>query len=392
VRRLFPSARLLLGGVHAQALAEAELTASPFDAVVYGEGEDTLREILAGRAWAEVAGLGYRDDGGWRRNRDRPAIGDLDTLSLPAYDLFNLAAYDRRHRLWKGRRIAMLESSRGCPFGCSFCSSRSVFGSRWRAKSAARVLAEIERFLDLGFDEIHFQDDGFTTDLRRAKAIVERILTCGRRFPWELFNGIRIDRADEEFFALAAKAGCYRIRFGLESGDQKVLDAIGKGFALAQVREVFRLARRHGIETIALFMLALPEETRASADATRQFAVNLPCDFARLSVTVPYPGSPLHARWKNEGRLPAENWDDYYFHHTGELLFRHPHLTNGDVRTLYTQFYRRFYSRPRYLAERLALGFRRGTLWRDFAYFVEKFVVGPWLRRGRGAARTAARG
>lgn len=374
-RRLLPEARTILGGIHAQVVTDEELAGLPFDAVAMGEGEQTLLEILAERPLAEVTGLRFREGDTVRRTPPRPLLEDLDRLSFPAYELFDLRRYRRKQWLWKKGRIAMVESSRGCPFQCAFCGGGVIFGRRWRAKSPRRVVGEIAHLLDLGFEEIHFQDDGFTTDLARAKEICRLILSSGRRFPWELYNGIRADRADEEFMSLAARAGCYRLRFGVESGDEEVLRGIGKNYPLAQVRDVYRWARKYEIETIALFMLGLPGETTATMAATTRFALELPCDFARVSITIPTPGSPLFRQWREEGRILSDDWNDYHFHHTGRLLFRHPTLKAAQVQAEYKRFYRRFYLRPRYWREQLRIGLRRGTLWRDFLYFARKFHV-----------------
>jgi len=377
-RQVLPDALFLLGGVHAQVVSEDELHASPFDALVLGEGEQTLKEILAGRPLEQIDGLLVRRGSDIIRTGRRELAADLDELGFPAYELFDLRRYARASELWKSKRVVMLETSRGCPFHCSFCTSHLVFGDRWRAKSASRVMAEIHRFLDLGFEEIHIQDDGFTTDLTRAKEICRRILTCGRRFPWELYNGIRADLADEEFIELAARSGCYRIRFGIESGSQEVLNANCKRLRLDQVPRVFAWARKYGMETAALFILGLPEETPATMEATTEFALGLPCDFARVSVLSPYPGSAIYERWKSEGRILAENWDDYHFHSVGKLVYRHPQLSGEEIQRAYRRFYRRFYLRPSYLFERVRLGLRRGTMWRDIRYFGVKFL---WDRR-----------
>ncbi len=368
-----PEAKILLGGIHAQFASDATFAASSFDAVVLGEGENTLREILSGRPLARIAGLSYRRDKKFVRTPPRELVGNIDELPQPAFELYDLSQYARREWLWRSVPIAMLESSRGCPFDCSFCSSRLVFGRHWRPKSAPRVVAEMLRCLDLGFREIHFQDDGFTTDLERAKEICRLILSSGRRFPWELYNGIRADRADEEFLALAARAGCYRLRCGIESGDPLVLKGVGKNLDLDQVRRVYRLARKYNIETIALFMFGLPGETLASMEATTRLALELACDFARVSIMIPTPGSRNYSEWQAEGRIESTNWDDYHFHHN-RLLFRHPTLTEEEIKRAYRNFYRRFYFRASYLYRRVELGLRRGTLWRDAAYFIQKFV------------------
>jgi radical SAM superfamily enzyme YgiQ (UPF0313 family) len=151
---------------------------------------------------------------------------------------------------------------------------------------------------------------------------------------------------------------------------------------LDRVVRVFAWARRHGIETAALFIFGLPEETLASMEATTDFAVNLGCDFARVSLFAPFPGSAIYERWSREGRILTSNWAECHFHSTGRLVYRHPQLSEEAIRRAYGRFYRRFYGRPRYLIERVRLGFRRGTVWRDLRYFGVKFVWNRLVERG----------
>lgn len=374
-REILPQTLLILGGVHAQNLTEEDLRPTPFDLVVFGEGERTLQEILSGRPLREITGIFFRDGSTFVRNEPRPLVANLDELNSPAYSLFDLDRYEQKNLLWKSKRIAMVESSRGCPFSCFYCTSRLVFGQSFRAKSPRRMVEEICQLLDLGFTEIHFQDDGFTTDLARAKDICTGILATGRQFPWELYNGIRVDRVDDEFLRLARKAGCYRIRFGVESGNQSVLDQAGKTLRLDVVKEVFAMARRHDIETIALFMIGLPMDTLETIDDTIRFANDLPCDFARISIAIPFPGSPFYEELQRRGLILSNNCDEYHFHGTGKLLFRHPQLSDTEIFSCYRRFYRKFYFRPSYMWNRFILGIRRGTLLRDIRYFICKFLL-----------------
>lgn len=374
-RQLTPHSLILLGGVHAQNLSVETLADTPFDILIHGEGEITLQEILSGRDLSEISGISYRDRSGFVRNPQRNLIANLDELNYPAYELFDLGRYQQKNMLWKSRRIAMVESSRGCPFSCSFCTSPLIFGKQFRAKSPHRMLAEIAHLLDLGFTEIHFQDDGFTTDLQRAKDICRQIVASGRPFHWELYNGIRVDRVDDEFLALAREAGCYRIRFGVESGNQAILDQVGKRMRLEDVKNVFVLTRRNDIETIALFMIGLPGDTLQTITDTIRFAVDLPADFARVSIAIPFPGSAYYDNLFSQGLILSSNWDEYHFHVTGKLFFKHPTLSESEIFSSYKKFYRSFYLRPAYMWVRLLIGLKRGTLFRDMRYFVTKFIL-----------------
>lgn len=375
VRRARPQTMLIAGGIHPSVEPEETLAKSVFDAAVIGEGEDTLREILTGVDLAAVPGLILRGESGPVRTPPRAPIANLDDLNFPAYGLFPLERYFVKQPLWKSKRIVSAETSRGCPYHCTYCTSRSVFGGHWRPKSPARIMEEIDRILALGIEEVHFQDDVFTTRIDRAKEICRAIIGSGKKIHWELTNGIRIDRVDDEFLALAARAGCYRIYYGIESGDPRVLEDVGKSIDLSLAPRVFRMTKERGIEALAFFVLGLPEDTKETLDATIRFAPTLRADYTRASILVPFPGSPIFKKWKAEGRILSEDWTRYHFHEMGSLPFRHPHLTDAEIFSAYRRFYRRFYFNPVYLFDRVKWGLRRGTLRRDFKYFVEKFLL-----------------
>ncbi|NLH47213.1 MAG: radical SAM protein [Myxococcales bacterium] len=373
VAALSPNAKIVLGGVHATVLPRASLIESGAHAVVIGEGERTWQDLLRGVAWRDIPGLLWRDGLKIVTNPPRERIADLDQLPFPDYSAFNLKRYDRPQLFWKKRRIANCETSRGCPFHCTFCSSNAVFGRRWRAKSPGRVIEELRRLAAIGFEEVHFQDDGFTTDLERAKEICRLLVNQPLKLVWELKNGIRAERTDREFFRLARRAGCYRIQFGIETGDPLVLEAIGKHELLSQFKTAVRLCRQAGIESLALFILGLPEDTKASLKKTARFARRLRPDFARASILSPFPGTAIYQQWKNEGRLTTTDWSQFNFHQYS-IAFRHPRLDAVTIQNAYRRFYRGFYWRVGYFAQRLYRGLRRGSLGRDLRYFLAKFV------------------
>ena len=373
IAALRPEAKIVLGGVHATVLPRATLSETGAHAIVIGEGERTWQDLLCGVPWRDIPGLMWRDGVKIVANPPRERIADLDQLPFPDYSAFDLERYNRRQIFWKKRRIANCETSRGCPFHCTFCSSNAVFGRRWRAKSPGRVIEELRRLAALGFEEVHFQDDGFTTDLERAKEICRLLADQPLNLVWELKNGIRAEQTDREFFRLARRAGCYRIQFGIETGDPLVLQTIGKQELLSQFKQAVRLCRQAGIESLALFILGLPEDTKTSLKNTARFARRLRPDFARASILSPFPGTAIYQQWKNEGRLATTDWSQYNFHHDA-IAFRHPHLDTAAIQKAYRNFYRRFYWRAGYFAQRLYRGICRGSLGRDLRYFFSKFV------------------
>jgi radical SAM superfamily enzyme YgiQ (UPF0313 family) len=260
-----------------------------------------------------------------------------------------------------------------------------VFGRRkWRTKSVNRVIEEIKMLMSLGFNELHIQDDGFTSNLKRAKDICRHLLTLDKKIPWELYNGIRVDRIDDEFLDLAVRSGCYRIKYGVESGDQKVLDLINKKTKLHQIREAFRMTRKHGIESVALFMVGLPPATKESMERSIRFGLEIKPDYLRAAFFTPYPGSFFYDKLEKENRIRNNNWDDYHFHRKGQLLFEHPNLSDQEIISAYNRFHRKFYMRFGYFMDRLYYGVRRGSFLRDSIYFLEKFILLPLVLMLKG--------
>jgi radical SAM superfamily enzyme YgiQ (UPF0313 family) len=374
VRDSSPAAKTILGGIHASVFPDEALETGLFDYVVVGEGDQTLLDILAAPTVRKIAGAKTRDAG---LNSDvaRPLIEDLDTLAFPAYEFFQLDWYFRRPApLWKSSRMVRFETSRGCPYRCSFCAGNFIFRRQWRAKSPARVVAEIQHVMSFGFREIQFQDDNFAQDLERAKEICRLVLAQRLRFSWTLDNGIRVNTLDDEFLDLARKAGCYRIHYGVESGNQAVLDGVQKNTTLAQVRTAFEKTRRHGIETTALFIAGLPGETEETLRETRRFARALKADFAIMNLLSPIPGSDLYRQWRAEGRLVKENHELSSLHRIDRLLFVHPHLSEQTILAAYRRFYVSFYFRFSYFAQRVFRGLVRGSLLRDLKFFFRVFL------------------
>jgi radical SAM superfamily enzyme YgiQ (UPF0313 family) len=263
VKKHNPNTTVIVGGAHPSSLPESTLLDSDLDIACIGEGDFTIAEIVSGAEWASVNGIWYKKDDRVIANPERERITDLDQLPFPAWSLFNLKNYRVPRLTCRKNPVGTMETSRGCVFGCTYCN-KNIFGRTFRMKSAKRVVDEMEHMLVVGFKEIHIMDDGFTTDLSRAKQICDLIMERGLKFPWNLHNGIRVDRVDKEFLEKAHAAGCYCITFGVESGNQALLDNVHKGITLEKIRQVFKWTKETGVETMAFFMIGLPGETEAT--------------------------------------------------------------------------------------------------------------------------------
>jgi len=270
VKKLKAGVRTIVGGVHVTACPQDAAAEPSFDIVVLGEADMAISEILAASDPGEVAGIIYHraSSGEPVVTPPRKLIDDINSLSYPAWDLFNLNLYKNSRLSSRKNPVGHIETSRGCAYQCNFCS-KLIFGSRQRSKNPSRVVDEMEYMLRCGFKEIHIADDSFTQDIARAKEVCSEILRRGLKFPWALINGVRVNMVDYEFLSLAKRSGCWQVGFGIETGDQGVLNRIGKKITLQETERAIHLAKKAGLDTFGFFIFALAKisfETR-SADA-----------------------------------------------------------------------------------------------------------------------------
>lgn len=246
------------GGPHCSALPEKSIEEANLNAVCVGEGDFTLSQIADGVSLKDISGLVYRDNETIVRNPHRDWIKDLDDLPMPAWDLFNMEEYPHTSRLLAERPpVCFFETTRGCVFKCDYCASKITKGSTLRKKSVDRVIEEIKYMKSFGFNEFLIVDDIFTTDVKRTKEICKRIIVEKIDMAWQCQNGIRVDAGDQEMFDLMKKAGCYKVAFGFESGNDQILKDFGKG-GKATVEKAFqtvKMARKAGIDVFGYFMV-----------------------------------------------------------------------------------------------------------------------------------------
>jgi radical SAM superfamily enzyme YgiQ (UPF0313 family) len=211
-----------------------------------------------------------------------------------------------------------------------------------------------------GAAEIGVLDDSFNIDRQRVLDICQRLVEERLdKVPWIMINGIRANLADEEVLGAMVRAGCIRTAFGVESGNQAILDSVvDKHLTLDQVRSAFRAARRVGMETIGFFIVGLPGETEATMDDTIRFACELDPVVANFSIATPFPGTEMYDIVKAQGQILAETWDDFVFFE-GKARFEMPGLPAELVERKWREAYRRFYLRPK----RVAWTLKRKETW-----------------------------
>ncbi len=304
---------VVTGGTHPSFLPESTLARSRVDYVVLGEGERGLRDLIMahnrGGGLDRIDGIAYRDNGSIVVRPRTSWIEDLDSLPFPARDLLPMEKYFATRvpmgLHWRKVRNTPIVSSRGCPLKCPFCSSWRHWGARFRKRSAGNVLAEIAHLRDV-YDvrELKWQDDNLTTDRSRARAIFTGMIERGLVMPWNTPNGIALWTLDEELVRLMKQSGCYELTLAVESGDPASFAAyIRKPFTLARAKDVADMCRRHGIATVAYFIIGFPGESLAQIENSMRFARDLRTDYMIPFIFNPLPGSELWQRCLEEGYI-----------------------------------------------------------------------------------------
>lgn len=357
---------VVAGGAHASSKPEDLMEKTQYDMAIVGEGEFTLAEVITTEKekWNTIKGLVYKNnDGKIIKTEKRQFIQNLDEIPFPMYELINIQDYNVPPSFRRKTPVAPMETSRGCVWGCTYCN-KSVFGRNFRVKSPERTIKEIEELIKLGYKEIHINDDMFTTDKERVKKICKILIEKSLKVTWACPNGIRADRVDRELITLMKKAGCYRVSFGAESGNQQILDNIDKNQTIQQVEEAFKICKEVGMIAYGFFMFGLPGDTEETMQQTIELAKRCNPDVAKFGIMIPLPSTKIYEEWRNK-HITSENWDDYSFH-KGKVVYNHPTLSHETINKYYKKAYKEFYLRPSYLIQRAIRSIRTGQIIDDF--------------------------
>ena len=366
------------GGAHPSALPLETMHESRLDYVVYGEADATFVDIVDGKTPRDILGICYRDNGRVEQTAPRPLVEYLDDLPFPAWSLYDAKKYVNRlsRLIVKRPPAAMIEFSRGCVFKCDFCGSKNTMGLGYRKKSPERCADEMEALYKLGYREAILADDIFTSDHDWAVAVCEAIIRRGIDMAWTCTNGIRVDSARDDLFRVMKRAGCYRVHFGFESGNDEVLKAFGKGgrATLQQGHKAVEAARRARMDTFGMFMLGLSADTEETMQQTIDFAKGCGADMMRFGITVPVPGTLMFQRLRTTGHIRSYDWDLYNVYNT-RPIFDHPTLAWDTVEKYYKKAYRdAFLKNPRFVLRRFKRGIKTGEFFWDLYYFF-KFLT-----------------
>ena len=285
--RSLPSDRLLIMGAHGSIFPQATLDRTRARAVIVGEPEETLLALLTHEDWDSIPGIAFRKDATIHQT-SRPLPTNLGNLPAPAFHLINPSKY--RYELL-GSPFTLLESSRGCPYGCSFCL-KTMYGRGIRYKPVSQLIIEVEEAVTIfGFRYGYFIDLEFTANREHAMEICDRLIALNSHFLW--CCQARADAVDAELLKRMKKAGCCLIHFGVESGSSRILKHIKKGIDRDAIQEGIRLTHEARISTACFFMLGFPGETRSEMEKTISFAKKLNPTYASFHAVTPYPDTTI---------------------------------------------------------------------------------------------------
>ncbi|GAF69401.1 unnamed protein product, partial [marine sediment metagenome] len=336
-----PDVVTVAGGPHPTVLPD-EFFEGGFDFVVRGEGERTIVDLIScvqGKKRIEdIPGLSYRSQNSIIHNKPRQMLKDLNTLPVPAWHLFPIERF--RSDFKKTDRSLPILTSRGCPSRCTFCY-KELFGNRFRVRSPRHVIQEIIQLKhQFDINEFSIMDDSFTSIPKRAIEICNLLVEENVNLPWSLPSGIRVDSVSEELIDALKRSGCYRVGFGVETGDPYIMQSIKKDVTIDQVRRAVEMAKTAGLITMCYFMIGNLQETEKQVDKSIAFAIELDPDFVQFGIATPYPGTQMYKTLEKEGRITSYNWDDYDSFNPNKMVFRHENLTPELISIKLRQSYR----------------------------------------------------
>ena len=286
-----------------------------FDVVCIGEGEETMLELAQaseeGVELSRVNGIWFRDkkgplDGSNRlvvKTSSRSPIRDLDSIPFPARDLYDNASYQNYYMRCFSKKQTSIITTRGCPFDCDFCS-RPIFSNDFRARSAGNVVDELSEIAQLGYDWVWFSDDCFTLSTKRVLKVCEGIKSQHLDLKWECLS--RVDTFNLDIATAMKSAGCKRVFFGIESGDDGILKEMHKQITTEDVRSAAEVAVQVGLEAAGFFIVGYPGENDSTILKTIRFATRLPLDYVSFSLPYPIPGTGLYNRVRD--RMSEHEW------------------------------------------------------------------------------------
>jgi len=324
----------LIGGVHVTAIPKQTMQEFPsFDMAIIGEGESPLLELcnsllhISDKTIESIQGICLRKDGKIIQNGHAERILDLDTLPMPAWDMF------------KPAQTYFVQTLRGCPFNCQFCMNPN--GQVARKRCVENVILELNYIIDTFKPKhISFGDELFSVDMNRTHDLLDAMIAhkIGDKVTWDVQTHVKF--VDQEMFYKFKKAKVERVEIGVETGDEEIMKKMGKGISMSKIMDAYTFAKNAQVPIGTFFIIGQPNESVASINKTIDLAVKLNPNLPMFGLMTPYPGTEVaRIAAKGEGgyRLKTTDWDNYSKQLGGALEFAN--LTKRQIEFLQIKAY-----------------------------------------------------
>jgi len=369
IKKYKPNIPLLIGGPHCNIVPEKAIIDFNADICVTGDGEliiCAIADALQGKGeLSNIPGIYYKDNGKIKQTMPMQIIKDLDSLPFPARHLVNKYEYGYfiGEKLAPGRTTSII-TTRGCPYHCRFCGYNSI-RSKYDERSVENVIKEIEEIISQGYHSLIIVDNNFLANKRRAEKIMDKIIEQEIKINiWIM--GARVDSAERILFEKMRNAGVTFISFGIESGNQDVLDLYNKKTTVQQIIDAINLSKEMGFFTSGSFIIGAPIETKDHIENTIKFAKSLPLDVAHFLALGYIYGSPLWLKAIEEGKIIPDEYSVIANSQRNLGMFTEEELKNYCMKA-----HRSFYFDPRYIIRQLFYAFKN----RDFRFIKAGFKM-----------------
>ncbi len=317
-KEINPEIKIIVGGVHSTMNGSKVLDHENIDFLSIGEGEKTIVELLHAlendRELNTVKGIVFKDNGKIVSTKSQFYIENLDTLSFP---LTNASKVLKDFDKYPKEAFGYIFASRGCPYACTFCESKSMWTRKVRYRSPENVIAELKQLYEFGVKKVNFDDDTFGVSKKNIKAINDLMHDELPNMTYTCETVVQLAK-DENVVKDMKRGGCTATFVGIESGSNEILKKIKKTQTTEECIQAMQNLRKHDIESHAFIMVGFPDETEETFTQTINFISKLKPDSVIFSIFTPYPGSDIYNECKDKGIIQGD-FDLSLYNHQSPL-------------------------------------------------------------------------
>tara|TARA_B100000029_G_scaffold508993_1_gene597209 strand:- start:1632 stop:3167 length:1536 start_codon:yes stop_codon:yes gene_type:complete len=317
-KEINPDIKIIVGGVHPTMNGSKVLDCEDIDFLSIGEGEKTIVELLTAlekdKELNSVKGIVFRENGKVITTKPQSYVENLDSLDFP---LTNAPKVLKDFDKYPKEAFGYIFASRGCPYACTFCESKSMWTRKVRYRSPENVIAEMKQMYNFGVRKVNFDDDTFGVSKKNIKSINDLLHQELPKMTYTCETVVQLAK-DENVVKDMKRGGCTATFVGIESGNNEILKKIKKTQTTKECVQAMKNLRKHGIESHAFIMVGFPDETEETFKQTMDFIPELKPDGVIFSIFTPYPGSDIYNECKDKEIIKGD-FDLVLYNHQSPL-------------------------------------------------------------------------